>query len=103
MTKKNDQAWERILNAPEAEPDELDRAMMREAEQEDDGTTMSLEDFNGLLAYEEALKGYSGAFTLRLPRDLHRQLAETAKIEGISINQLCLYHLTRAMQSIRHR
>lgn len=32
--------------------------------------------------------GYSGKLALRLPRSLHRQIAELADIEGASINQL---------------
>lgn len=31
---------------------------------------------------------YSGKFVVRLPRSLHRQLAETAEREGVSLNQL---------------
>jgi len=30
---------------------------------------------------------YSGKFTLRIPKFLHRQLAQTAKNEGVSLNQ----------------
>jgi len=30
---------------------------------------------------------YSGKFTLRIPKSLHRQLAETAKHENVSLNQ----------------
>jgi predicted RNase H-like HicB family nuclease len=30
---------------------------------------------------------YSGKFNLRLPRSLHRRLAETAEREGVSLNQ----------------
>jgi antitoxin HicB len=33
---------------------------------------------------------YSGRFVLRLPRSLHRQLAERADAEGVSLNTLCL-------------
>ena len=38
---------------------------------------------------------YSGQFKLRLPRSLHRTLALHAKQEGISMNQYCLYLLTK--------
>lgn len=37
---------------------------------------------------------YSGQFKFRMPKSLHRQLAEHAKIEGISMNQYCLYLLS---------
>ena len=42
-----------------------------------------------------ALNSYSGQFKLRLPKSLHRQLAEHSKREGISMNQYCLYLLSR--------
>ena len=38
---------------------------------------------------------YSGQFKLRIPKSLHRSLAEHSKREGISMNQYCLYLLTR--------
>ena len=38
---------------------------------------------------------YSGQFKLRLPKSLHRQLAENSKREGISMNQYCVYLLAR--------
>lgn len=33
---------------------------------------------------------YSGKFNLRLPKSLHRQLAERAETEGVSLNQYVL-------------
>lgn len=39
------------------------------------------------------LDDYSGQFKLRLPKSLHRELAEKSKQEGISMNQHCLYLL----------
>lgn len=41
-----------------------------------------------------SLENYSGQFRLRIPRSLHRTLAEHSKQEGISINQYCLYLLS---------
>ena len=43
----------------------------------------------------EPENSYSGQFKLRIPKSLHRRLAENAKEEGISMNQYCLYLLTR--------
>ena len=37
---------------------------------------------------------YSGQFKLRIPKSLHRSLAEHSKAEGISMNHYCLYLLT---------
>lgn len=42
-----------------------------------------------------SLDDYSGQFKLRIPRSLHKQLAEHSKREGISMNQYCLYLLSR--------
>ena len=42
-----------------------------------------------------SLEDYSGQFKLRLPRSLHRLLAEHSKREGISMNQYCVYLLSR--------
>ena len=36
---------------------------------------------------------YSGQFKLRIPKSLHRSLAEHSKAEGISRNNYCLYLL----------
>ena len=41
------------------------------------------------------LEEYSGQFKLRIPRSLHRSLAEHSKREGISMNQYCVYLLSK--------
>ena len=38
---------------------------------------------------------YSGQFKLRIPKALHKALAEHARREGISMNQYCMYLLSR--------
>ena len=43
----------------------------------------------------ENLEDYSGQFKLRIPRSLHRSLAEHSKREGISMNQYCVYLLSK--------
>ncbi len=54
----------------------------------------ALED--GREIYEpDSLEDYSGQFKLRMPRSLHRLLAEHSKREGISMNQYCVYLLSR--------
>ena len=45
------------------------------------------------------LEQYSGQFKLRIPKSLHRQLAEHSKREGISMNQYCRYLLTNMMRN----
>ena len=41
------------------------------------------------------LSEYSGQFKLRIPKSLHRSLSIHAREEGISMNQYCLYLLTK--------
>ena len=54
----------------------------------------ALED--GVTVYEpDSLEDYSGQFKLRIPRSLHRSLAEHSQREGISMNQYCVYLLSR--------
>lgn len=43
------------------------------------------------------INNYSGQFKLRIPKSLHKQLAEQASIEGISMNQYCLFLLSQNM------
>ena len=43
----------------------------------------------------DGLEAYSGQFKLRVPRSLHRALAEHSKREGISMNQYCVYLLSK--------
>jgi len=44
------------------------------------------------------LEDYSGQFKLRLPKSLHKTLAEKSRQEGISMNQYCLYLLSSSVQ-----
>lgn len=43
----------------------------------------------------DADDNYSGQFKLRIPKSLHRSLAEHARAEGTSMNQYCVYLLSR--------
>ena len=43
----------------------------------------------------ENSEDYSGQFKLRIPKSLHRSLAEHSRREGISMNQYCVYLLSR--------
>ena len=48
---------------------------------------------------ERSLNEYSGQFKLRIPKSLHKALAEHSKKEGISMNQYCLYLLSKYHES----
>lgn len=43
----------------------------------------------------ESLKSYSGQFKLRLPKSLHKFLSEESRKEGVSMNQYCVYLLSK--------
>ena len=43
----------------------------------------------------DSIEDYSGQFKLRIPKTLHRTLAMHARKEGISMNQYCVYLLSR--------
>lgn len=45
----------------------------------------------------EAERTYSGKVNLRMPRSLHRDLARRAEEEGVSLNQLMVVVLARAV------
>ena len=47
------------------------------------------------ISIPENKEKYSGQFKLRIPKSLHRILAEQSKREGISMNQYCVYLLSR--------
>lgn len=58
--------------------------------------TACLED--GLPIPEPArLEDFSGQFKLRIPKSLHKLLAQRSADEGISMNQLCLYLLSKGL------
>src|SRR5665647_1020591 len=42
------------------------------------------------------IDNYSGQFKLRIPKSLHKELADHSKKEGISMNQYCLYLLSKS-------
>ena len=43
----------------------------------------------------EELESYSGQFKLRIPKSLHKTLAEESRNEGVSMNQYCVYLLSK--------
>lgn len=47
------------------------------------------------------LEVYSGNFRLRMPKSLHKALAEEAYREGISMNQYCIYLLGKEFSSVQ--
>ena len=73
-----------VLEEPTAE----DLAAIAEAAAEDPADTITLEEFR-------AQREYSGNLIIRIPKELHRSLAESAKKNGVSLNQYALYKLAK--------
>ena len=40
---------------------------------------------------------YSGKFSLRIPKSLHRKLSESAAAEGVSLNQMAMYLIAEGL------
>ena len=55
--------------------------------------TAALEDGN-TIPEPSTYDDYSGQFKLRLPKSLHKLLADKSKEEGVSMNQYCVYLLS---------
>ena len=47
------------------------------------------------IAEPNYLDDYSGQFKLRIPKSLHKSLVEHSQREGISMNQYCVYLLSK--------
>lgn len=63
-------------------------ASLAAAEAMDDGTTVSLKEY-------QDEREYSGKLLVRIPKELHKSLAVEAKENGVSLNQYALYKLAK--------
>ncbi len=66
---------DRLRMIKEEDPDAVDRAMLEEAEKENDGTTIELEEYKRTLEF-------NGKFVIRIPKELHYKLSQKAKDNG---------------------
>ena len=83
---------ERFNSVLEVEPDAVDlEAINRIEDSNDTDDGISLAQMDAL----RASQGYSGRISVRVPKSLHRNLAQSAKDEGISLNQFILYKLAK--------
>ena len=72
----------------------IDSAVANAEDAKKEWITAALEE--GIAIREpDDLESYSGQFKLRIPKSLHRSLTEHARLEGISMNQYCVYLLSR--------
>ncbi len=79
-----------IINAREPEePTADDLRAIEAAAKEDPNDSITLDEYR-------AQREYSGKLMLRIPRDLHRELIQEAKENGVSLNQYAVYKLSKA-------
>ena len=81
----------RISKIAEVVPDEIDLQMINGYEGEDSEEHTHWEDYKA----KREDRTFNGNISLRVPKDLHRELVATAKEQGVSLNQYCLYKLAR--------
>ncbi|MDD3058441.1 MAG: type II toxin-antitoxin system HicB family antitoxin [Eubacteriales bacterium] len=74
--------------------DTLEQAVANAKDAKREWLVAALEDGYDIPEPSE-IEDYSGQFKLRIPKSLHRTLAEHSRREGISMNQYCLYLLSR--------
>ena len=91
MKKTLDEIEKRFaeIDAAEAEiPTAEDIAAFEAAEAESEEEAVTLEEY-------KSQKEYSGNLTIRIPKELHKALAQSAKENGVSLNQYALYKLAK--------
>ena len=91
MITVSKQLLKKIANIPEVSPDEIDLQMISEIKDDGAGESIGWREYKA----QREERTYSGNISLRIPKDLHRELVGGAKEQGVSLNQYCLYKLTR--------
>ena len=77
------------INALEPEsPTQEDLEAIERARSESPDDTVSLKGY-------KLQREYSGRLLLRIPKELHKQLIEAARENGVSLNQYALYKLAK--------
>ena len=69
-------------------PTKEDLEAIARAASEDPEDTITLEEY-------KQQREYSGRLLIRIPKELHKQLVEAAKANGVSLNQYALYKLAK--------
>jgi hypothetical protein len=80
----------KLSELPDAEPDDIDCVLLSEVEAEHDPDDLGV-PLENVIAQRE----YNGKILLRVPKEFHAELVKTAKNQGVSLNQYCLYKLAR--------
>jgi len=78
------------------EADTLEEAIAQIKDAQREWIAACLEDRTAI-PEPQHMQGYSGQFRVRVPRSLHKELAERAKVEGTSLNQMVVSLLSRSL------
>ena len=70
----------KLASIPEVEPDDIDRAMLAQAEVDDDEPAIPLDEV-------KSVYDFSGKLNIRIPKSLHCQLSQEAKRDGVSLSR----------------
>lgn len=73
---------------PAETPTSEEIAAFAEAANDDPADALTIDEY-------KAQREYSGKLLLRIPKELHRELARAAKENGVSLNQYALYKLAK--------
>ena len=84
---KPEEFAKRLSALPEVEPDEIDIAMLENAAESNDESTVSLEAFN------KSMEDKTEKVELHISRSLLKLVQEAANREGVSLNQYVLRRL----------
>lgn len=77
--------------------DSLDEAVHQALDAKKAWLETALEE-NIIIPEPKTLNEFSGNFKLRMPKSLHKSLADGAKEEGVSMNQYCVYLLSKEIE-----
>lgn len=86
--KEIEKRFEEINAREPEEPTKEDLEAFTKADLESAEDEITLEEY-------KAQKEYSGRLMLRIPKELHQDLVEAAKKNGVSLNQYAMYKLAK--------
>lgn len=86
--KEIEKRFEEINAREPEEPTKEDLEAFAKADLESAEDEITLEEY-------KAQKEYSGRLMLRIPKELHQDLVEAAKKNGVSLNQYAMYKLAK--------
>lgn len=82
-----------LKSYPSEEADEWDKEMIARITPSEPSERVTMEEFDAKIR-ERRAKEYSGKLNIRIPKMLHQDLADEAKMQGVSLNHYISHVLT---------